>query len=499
MLKSRRKESWRSPVIWLITLAKEPTTNSKEVNEMGKREWYRWPIFSEKEIIIGNSEAPTAVCTLWSPRENFARKNLDGLMNKITCVGNLYSVFGIGIMIRNCLANPNIRKLIVSGTELGAALSVLKKLSAFDSSLLKILFLERWHLERFLEQVEIVYLNSQEIADFISNSNLDTIKKISFEPLIIPLPEPKATVFPSSQTGHLIRVATIKEGYSALLKEIRFFGHITGQDSEGHRRQELWELNMVITAQNPYDFSSIPHPEYEENNIKKYCEDFWNGTEPADLAYRYGHIIRYGFGDQVEAVIKAFKDKAETFRTVISLWNPVVINGSITATDPPCICTIHPRIIGNYLHQWAYIRTNDMFSGWPLNAAALRYFQFRLLKQLRVKLNRPDLQLGELGVTSGSAHLYERDWLRVDTMIKDNERVSKFNSDPKGNFEIAINGNEIIVRHFSPEGALLQVFKGTSAEKLAIQIFPFISQIKHALYLGQELRKVESELSRRRM
>ena len=100
----------------------------------------KWPIFSEKELIIGNLDADIAVCTLWSPREIFARKNLDGQMNKIAAVGNLYSVFGIGVMIRNCLANPNIRKLIVSGTEQGAALSVLKKLSELNSSLLKTLF-----------------------------------------------------------------------------------------------------------------------------------------------------------------------------------------------------------------------------------------------------------------------------------------------------------------------------------------------------------------------
>ena len=118
---------------------REPTTNSKEVNEM--EEIRKWPIFSEKELIIGNLEADIAVCTLWSPRETFARKNLDGLMNKIAVVGNLYSVFGIGIIIRNCLANPNIRKIIVSGTEQGAALSVLKKLSAFDSSLPTTFFL----------------------------------------------------------------------------------------------------------------------------------------------------------------------------------------------------------------------------------------------------------------------------------------------------------------------------------------------------------------------
>ena len=82
------------------------------------------------------------------------------------------------------------------------------------------------------------------------------------------LPEPKADFLPSSKSGHLTRVRYIEEGYQKLLKEIRLFGHITNQDSEGQRRQELWELNMVITIQDPEDFSSIPHPEYSPNKSK---------------------------------------------------------------------------------------------------------------------------------------------------------------------------------------------------------------------------------------
>ena len=78
---------------------------------------------------------------------------------------------------------------------------------------------------------------------------------------------------------------------------------------------------MVITDQDPEDFYSIPHPEYSAEQIKniaKILERF----RTKDLAYRYGHIIRFVYGDQVEAVKKAFKEKAETFRTVMSLWNP---------------------------------------------------------------------------------------------------------------------------------------------------------------------------------
>ncbi|MEK7163008.1 MAG: thymidylate synthase [Patescibacteria group bacterium] len=470
-------------------LAKEQIINSKEVNELEEK---KWPIFSAKEVIIGNPEAQIAVCTLWSPREHFIKKYLGDLMNKIAVVGNLYSIFGIGILVRNCIANPNIQKLIVSGTELGAALTTLKRLSAIDSSLAAIFFLECCHLKRFLEQVEIFYLKPQEIADFIcSSSSAVSIRQSSFEPLIIPLPEPKAKVFPAAQSGHLIRVETIKEGYLALLKEIRFFGHITGQDSEGHRRQELWELNMVITDQDPLDFVSVPHPEYDIPYIKKYCEDFWDGTEPSDLAYRYGHIIKFGFGNQMEAVVKAFKDKAETFRTVISLWNPRVDGGSITADDPPCLTLIHPRIIGQYLHQWAYIRTNDMFGGWPLNAMALRYFQYQLLECLKIELKRPELKLGELGVTSGSAHIYERDWMRIDAFLAD-QKPEKFHPDSKGNFEIRVEDGEIVVKHFSPAGdKLLQIFRGNNAEKLSKEMALFISDIGNALYIGRELKKAE--------
>jgi len=440
-------------------------------------------------LIIGNIEAKIGVCTLWSPREKFIHRHLNDLMKDIALVGNLYSVFGVGILIRNYLANPKMQYLIVAGTELGLAKTVLKNLGKDDSLPAK-LFLEPEHIARFLEQVEIIYTNDVRMLFKEKESGFVARSKTS-EPIIIPLPEPKNSIFPAPNSGHFIRTNTISEGYCDLLKEIRTFGHITGQDSEGHRRQELWELNMVITSQNPTDFHSVPHPEYDAPYIKEYCEAFWEGTEPSDLAYRYGHIIRFSFGDQIESVIKAFIDKAETFRTVISLWDPRINGGSITADDPPCLTLIHPRIIGRHLHQWAYIRTNDMFGGWPLNAIALRYFQYKILEKLKIELKRPELELGELGITSGSAHIYERDWVRIDAMLAE-QKSNKFFPDPKGNFEIRTENEEIIVRHFNPSGdMLLQTFNGKNAEELSKEIAPFISEIRNALYIGRELQKAE--------
>lgn len=448
-----------------------------------------WPFFSRKEVIVGNPKANIGVCTLWTPRENFTKEYIKGSVNKVAIIGNMYSVYGLGILIRNFLSNSLLNYLLVTGTELGNSKETIKNL-ANNENLPKKLFLSTEHIDEFLRRVKIFYVNKDEVNDFISLLSKKTPGSFA-NSIIVNLPEPKASFFPSSKSGHLIRARTIEEGYRKLLGEIRRFGHITGQDSEGQRRQELWELNMVITDQDPRDFSSIPHPEYSPEQIQKYCEDFWNGSEPKDLAYRYGHIIRFAYGDQVEAVKKAFKDKAETFRTIMSLWNPCE---SIREKDPPCITVIHPRIIGDYLHLWAYIRTNDMFGGWPLNAAALRYFQHKLLEELKVELKRPNLQLGELGVTSGSAHVYERNWLAVDSFLGE-EKPGKFYPDPKGNFEIRVEDGVIIVNHYSPDGnELLQKFSGTSAKELSRKIMPFISQIQNALYIGRELQKVEMEV-----
>ncbi|PIR58131.1 MAG: hypothetical protein COU71_00270 [Parcubacteria group bacterium CG10_big_fil_rev_8_21_14_0_10_38_31] len=454
-----------------------------------------WPVFSKKELVIGNLNADVGVCTLWSPRDVFVKRHLDGLMmDKIAVVGNLYSVYGLGILVRNYLANPHLKYLIVTGTMLGNSKEAISALQP-DSPLASKMFLEPSQISRFLRQVKIVFVDTLEVKEFIKRGDFRDVLRdtTEFEPLFVELPEPKSKVFPSSFSGHLIRARTIDEGYGKLLKEIREFGHITGEDSEGHKRQELWQLTMVITDQYPCDFNSVPHPEYDVGYIEKYCKDLWEGTESEDISYRYGHIIRHGFGNQIKIVVRALKQKSETFRAVISLWAPHVYGGSVSMNDPPCIMTVHFRLTCRRLHMWTYIRTNDMFNAWSLNVAALRYFQGEMLQAVRDELKDKEIQLGELTVTSGSAHVYERDWLKIDTFLS-KVKPEKFFPDPKGNFEIRVEDKEIVVRHFSPIGELLQIFHGDNAEKLSHQVAPFISDSKNALYVGRELQKAEEVL-----
>lgn len=459
----------------------------------------KWPFLSREEVILGNLEATVGITTLWSPRKMFVEMYLEPVMSKIAIVGNMYAIFGIGIMIRNYLANPRLRYLIVTGNatdKMGKSKEALEWLGSDPAGFAKKFHLTPDQLNRFLRQTKIFFVNEKEVTEFIGQELYRDLahEKISgFEAIEVLLPKPEITVFPAADSSHSIRVRTIAEGYQKLLQEIRLFGHLTGKDSEGHVRQELWELNIAITDQNPLTFDSIPHPEHGAPEIEKYCKDFWGGTEPEDLAYRYGWIVRKKYGDQVKAAIEAFKQKAETFRVVISLWDPDTNTGSIVADDPPCLTVMQLRIVDGKFHLWAYIRTNDMFNAWTLNAMMLRYFQHMFLEELRVALNKPDIRLGELNVTSGSAHIYDRDFSQIESVIA--EKNFGFLPDPKGNFQISVKNGKIIVSHYHPDGEqLIQEFVGTSAVELSRRVLPFVSQKQNAMYIGRELMKAELQL-----
>ena len=72
--------------------------------------------------------------TLWTPREKFVEMCIDNEgLSKIAIIGNLYSVFGIGVLIRNYLSNPKLRSLVITGTELGNSRSVMEKLNTREN------------------------------------------------------------------------------------------------------------------------------------------------------------------------------------------------------------------------------------------------------------------------------------------------------------------------------------------------------------------------------
>jgi len=73
-----------------------------------------WPVFYKDNVIVGNEKSPVAICTLWSKKEDFSNFSRD----KFSVIGNLYTNCGINYLIKNILANPRIKYIILCGKDL---------------------------------------------------------------------------------------------------------------------------------------------------------------------------------------------------------------------------------------------------------------------------------------------------------------------------------------------------------------------------------------------
>jgi thymidylate synthase len=77
-----------------------------------------WPIYFKNNLYIGDAESSVGVATLWTKKELIG-ETLD--KSKYNLVGQLYSKKGINYILRNILANPHIRHIVVCGSDLSGS------------------------------------------------------------------------------------------------------------------------------------------------------------------------------------------------------------------------------------------------------------------------------------------------------------------------------------------------------------------------------------------
>ncbi|NJP04937.1 MAG: hypothetical protein HC837_04555 [Chloroflexaceae bacterium] len=433
------------------------------------------PFFAD-DVLYGQA-AHIGLCTLWTPRRRYVE-----LMPSFGVCGNLYSRFGIGILIRNVLANPHLEHIVVTGKDSpeasrhnGNAL-LTGSFAAADIGLdphQVQLFYQRTHLH---DARSISVRQQDELQQFLAT--LPPTGR-SAEPLVIPLPEIQRDTFPTARSGHQIRASRMDHAHVAVLREIRTFGGFTERDERGHQRQELWQMTVCLDPST--DWQSTPASLYQRTEVERYGASMWNGDEPEDVTYRYGALMRKHYGDQIQTAIDLLRQQREQFRTVITLWQP---QQAMLQPDGPCLILVHPRIRQGQLDLFAYLRSNDMWLGWPMNAAGLRYLQQQMAQELAVPV-------GSLTTTSGSAHVYDYDLTVIDRYLAEQRGQVGLSFDPKGDWHLYRAGSEYVAEHYA-NGLRIQTLRAPTTERLEQLLAPFLSDVSHALYLGRELQKLET-------
>ena len=117
--------------------------------------------------------------------------------------------------------------------------------------------------------------------------------------------------------------------------------------------------------------------------------------------YSYGNsLFNHEHVNQIDDfIIPLLKKDSSSRRAVATLWNPRQVAESKEGIMPSLIF-IDFKLRDNKLHLTAFIRSTDMFFGWPANL----YQLFILQQYVKEKLN---CELGSLVTYSTSAHLFE--------------------------------------------------------------------------------------------
>ena len=464
------------------------------------------PLYKPNQLIYGEPNSPTVIITGWTVKTFVAEQ-----VSKDTyaAMGQLYNATrGINFLVRNLLANPQIRRLITLGCtreDINAG-AVKCLLDFFEYGVTEGVSEEGrqcWVIKSDIPgyidfdiplcDIEVLRVNTKvwvadspahvaEIANYIV-TRLGPPEPTKVTPKVYPMTLPRSDTKPANLYGHRIVGDTIAECWIKVLHRIRLNGSLraTGYDGEV---QELIDLVTVVQ----YPSLDFPEPNYlpfdKEYLLDGYLDSVVNDSETRPgVKYTYGQRMRSWFGrDQIKDVVAKLRKEWDSASAVINLWDSTTDN---IKEGSPCLNHIWFRIIDKHMSMTATFRSNDMFSAWGANAMALAHLQ-----QLVMAAVSPELVKGPLVTISQSAHIYDHSFGSADHIIRTYYKPTKPDyNDSVGYFIVDRTNEGVGVTQMHPNGEVVDTYTGRTPLPLLRRIMANnpTMQMDHAAYLGLEI------------
>lgn len=483
------------------------------VTDSAKHYQYK-PLYKPNQLLYGSGQV--VIITGWTVKQAIA-KHLQP--DEYAAIGQLYSpTRGINLLIRNLLANPHVRFLVVlnatkedrnsGGTKclldffehgFAAGLSdtgkscwvIRSSITGYIDIEVDAHALEQLRRSLVVKEVPTIAEAIDRTRNFASIARQQEIQPWG-APLEFPLASVIPTVLPGTRYGHRIEGKTIAETWVKIIHRIKTTGTIrpTGYDGQW---QELIDLMAIVTDE-PEGFY-FPEPNYlpcDRAFIQEYLSQILDDQPYREgVKYTYGQRLRSHFGrDQVEQVISKLIGEIDAASAVMTLWDVK----DHEKGGSPCLNHIWVRVVEQEISLTATLRSNDMFSAWAANAMGLRALQQHIRDEIAARSSY-DLRMGPLITISQSAHIYDDTWENVDQLIKQQyaaiaKQLDYY--DPCGNFLIEVADDEIVVSQTTAgSGEVVACYSGKNPLKLLREICAASPSIRpdHAGYLGMELQK----------
>lgn len=229
---------------------------------------------------------------------------------------------------------------------------------------------------------------------------------------------------------NVIEKGTIKEAYTEVVNQLLSQKEMIGNTKElnncciiihnpttkdlcfGKRKPSLKYLNAELNWYWSGDNSC--------EEIGKYASMWLKLTDDGKTSNSaYGYILfkKYGF-NQLEQIIELLKKDKNSRRAVLNISDPTL--NRITTKDMQCTMSIQFLVRNNELQETVYMRSNDIYFGFPYDYV----FFVSLGEYVAKKLN---LKLGLYTHHATSLHMYERDFnkFNIDLDEKINLDIEK--------------------------------------------------------------------------
>ncbi|MEK7649957.1 MAG: thymidylate synthase [Patescibacteria group bacterium] len=475
----------------------------------------------DKYKVYAGEGRTVGFCTIWNEPEATIGRN-EKLLQNSAIVGTLYSRQGVNAIMRNLALNPQIRRLYLwgygtlSNTPFGlAGKEVLEALWRGGIDEEHIVQGTKFKLdseipveivESIRKNVELIDVSSFTFDEALKQVRDDTSTEPYMDSQKFPDPVSEAVEsFPSEQVGWLVRAPKIIQAWSRVVERIMRYGTNKGTQY-GMQQRELIGVTWVISDEDPSrPFMEVDWPEdlrktigLTQEAIEKYHSVFLSKELPSGIYYTYGNrLMNYSVEghepvDQIrDVIIKQLASSPDSRRAVATTMIPTIDKDS---KEPPCITQVQALQSGGALHFLATVRSHDIFKAAIPNAFGLRTLQKTVADEL-------GFTLGNLQITSQSAHIYEADWGDAKKLAacewweRPPDMVFKpeISADPRGMVVISIDGDEILAACKGPTGEDLLAVRGKTAKEVSLKIahLDLLGRTDHAMDVAMELQKAE--------
>jgi thymidylate synthase len=387
-------------------------------------------------------------------------------------------------LLRGLHLHPNIRHLVICGDDqrlTGEALLALwqegldegGRLPGSRGSLSP--ELDAPSMDALRGYVQVSDWRSRPLAEVASNiCHLPALSR-GREPRALPNPEiPERVVFHSRKSTFPIFSSGVGDAWLQLLNLALRIGE-EKQTAGGERMAEA--LNAVVTIESPTledggkqveeefpDFLDFNRDDFDRLYFPCYDERLhnWDGI------------------DQLEAVCDRLKKSRDTRSGTMVFLEPndmaksKVGSGVISAT----FNAVDQQLCASFV-----LRSEDLYTDWPLEATAL----IRLQREVA---DRTRLEAGAATFVIHSAHLYERDWDRALRVLKESfKRPLPLQVDPSGIFLFGNDGGKATAMLLDHSASTIFWEEGFSdPEDLSwyiVDVMPWLLP-QHIRYVGQE-------------